>query len=170
MKLARIALPLGILSFTTLPAMAADPSSQTTDFINKAAIGGMFEVESSNIAKVQSEDGRIKAFADHMIKDHGKANQALKDAVASSGLQAQVPSELDNEHKQKIAELKGEKGSDFDEDYVDAQVEGHDKTVALFESYAKDGDNQTLKKFAADTLPTLKEHKTEIDSIDKTTN
>jgi putative membrane protein len=38
------------------------------------------------------------------------------------------------------------------------QIEAHQKAVALFESYAAAGENEKLKEWANDTLPTLKEH------------
>ena len=42
--------------------------------------------------------------------------------------------------------------------YDEAQREGHEQAVVLFESYAKNGDNADLKKWAGKTLPHLKKH------------
>ena len=38
------------------------------------------------------------------------------------------------------------------------QLNGHKQAVALFEAYAKSGDNPALKSWAAKTLPHLQEH------------
>jgi putative membrane protein len=38
------------------------------------------------------------------------------------------------------------------------QLKGHQDAVALFEAYSKSGDNADLKKWAAKTLPHLKQH------------
>ena len=38
------------------------------------------------------------------------------------------------------------------------QVKGHQDAVGLFEAYSKSGDNSDLKKWAAKTLPHLKQH------------
>src|SRR4051812_37610376 len=46
------------------PALAED-SAQT--FVDKAAVGGMFEVESSRIALKTSDNADVKQFADMMI-------------------------------------------------------------------------------------------------------
>jgi putative membrane protein len=43
---------------------------------------------------------------------------------------------------------------------VAQQVTAHQDAVALFESYAKGGDDPELKKWAAKTLPNLKRHLT----------
>jgi putative membrane protein len=54
--------------------------------------------------------------------------------------------------------LKAKDGKDFDQAYDQAQLKGHQDAVALFEAYAKGGDNADLKKWAAATLPHLKQH------------
>src|SRR3954451_1659906 len=45
------------------------------------------------------------------------------------------------------------------------QLDGHQKAVALFESYAQNGDNAQLKQFAQQTAPTLREHLQQITQI-----
>ena len=45
------------------------------------------------------------------------------------------------------------------------QREAHSEAIALFESYAKEGDNASLKAFAQETLPALKMHKEAIEEI-----
>ena len=40
------------------------------EFVIKAASGGMFEVESSKLAKDAAESGEVKKFAERMIADH----------------------------------------------------------------------------------------------------
>lgn len=170
MKFARIAMPLAILSFVALPAHAEDAATKNKNFIEKAAIGGMFEVESSKIALTRSTNPEVKTFAQEMVTDHTKAGEALKEAVKASGVTVAVPPILDEEHQKKVTALKEADAKDFDEDYIEAQEDGHDKTIALFEDYAKDGENAVLKKFAADTLPTLKTHKEHVDTLDKAIN
>ena len=45
------------------------------------------------------------------------------------------------------------------------QRDAHSDAVALFESYAKEGDNAALKTFAQETVPTLKMHKEAVDKL-----
>ena len=170
MKFIRTALPLAVLSLLALPAQAEDAAKKNKNFIEKAAIGGMFEVETSNIALTRSTNPDVKAFAQEMVADHTKAGDGLKEAVKASGIDVAVPPILDEEHQKKVTALKDVDAKDFDEDYIEAQEDGHDKTIALFEDYAKDGENAVLKKFAADTLPTLKTHKEHVDTLDKAIN
>jgi predicted outer membrane protein len=72
--------------------------------------------------------------------------------------QANLPTGLDSEHQKMLDELKTKDGRDFDVAYDQLQLKAHQDAVALFESYAKAGDNPDLKKWAAKTLPHLKQH------------
>ncbi|RUZ89342.1 DUF4142 domain-containing protein, partial [Mesorhizobium sp. M7A.F.Ca.US.003.02.2.1] len=70
-----------------VPAFAAD-SAQA--FVDKAAIGGKFEVDSSQIALGKVQDQSIKDFAQMMIRDHGAANVKL--ATVAGEQKLKVPS------------------------------------------------------------------------------
>ncbi len=70
----------------------------------------------------------------------------------------QLPQGLDAAHQKLLDQLSGLAGAKFDAAYKSAQVKGHVQAVRLFAAYAKSGDNPELKKFAEDTLPTLRDH------------
>ncbi|MDW6023589.1 DUF4142 domain-containing protein [Mesorhizobium sp. BAC0120] len=65
-------------------------------FVNKAAIGGMFEVQSSELALKKSKDADVRQFAEMMVTDHTKANNTLKSVAKQEHLK--LPTELDHEH------------------------------------------------------------------------
>ncbi|RWC26392.1 MAG: DUF4142 domain-containing protein, partial [Mesorhizobium sp.] len=140
-----------------LPAFAAD-SAQT--FVDRAAAGGMFEVDSSKIAEGKAQDQAVKDFAQKMIDDHGAANAKLETIAGEQKLT--IPKELDAKHKADLDTLHTAKD---DKSYVQMQLDAHSEAVTLFESYVKDGDNAKLETFAAETLPTLKMHKDMIEKI-----
>ncbi len=137
------------------PAFAA-PSAQ--EFVTKASISDMFEIQSSKLALSKSSDGGIKSFASHMVADHSKSTAKLKATIAKHNLDVQPATALDDKHKDLLTKLQGESGKEFDNDYVSAQKDGHDEAVDLFTDYSKDGDNASLKKFATAVLPTIKDH------------
>jgi len=136
------------------------PAAQ--DFVQQAAIGNMFEIESSKLALDHAQSAEVKTFAQRMIDDHTKAGNDLKAAVQSASIN--VPAELDQAHKDKLAKLQAA-STDFDRQYVDMQVSAHDDAVNLFQGFADNGDNPDLKQFAANTLPTLKDHQKMIHEI-----
>jgi putative membrane protein len=142
-----------------MPAQAADNAQE---FVNKAAVGGMFEVESSKIAESAAKVPAVKEFAQLMIKDHSAANAKLEGLAGEQKLT--LPKALDEKHQASLDELKGTTGA-VDQPYVKAQQEAHNEAVALFEGYAQDGDNDALKAFAAETLPTLKMHQEHVEKL-----
>ncbi|WP_136622538.1 MULTISPECIES: DUF4142 domain-containing protein [Mesorhizobium] len=142
-----------------MPAFATDNAQE---FVDKAAAGGMFEVESSKLAQDKVSDQSVKDFAQKMIVDHGAANAKLQSIAGEQKLE--VPAALDPQHKAELDKLQ-QAEAPLDQPYVEAQRSAHTDAVGLFEAYAKDGDNATLKAFAQETLPTPKMHKDMIDKI-----
>jgi len=149
MFLSALALVVGAFA---VPASAADKAQS---FVNKAAVGGMFEVQSSQLALKMSKDPDVKKFADMMITDHGKANAELEAIAKQENLK--VPAKLDKKHQALLDELN-KAGANFDAPYIKAQLDGHQETVKMFEQYADKGDNKAVQSFAVKTLPTLRTH------------
>ena len=142
---------------STAAAGTAVPAPSTDEFLTKAAAGNRFEIDSSKLAMSKTKSETVKAFANEMVADHGKAATKMKQAVTDAKAKAPADS-LDAKHQAIYDELKKKDGVAFDKAYVDAQMQGHVDTVALFESYASNGDNPRIKAFANDLLPTLRTH------------
>ncbi len=135
------------------PAFAQQMTAQ--DFVTKAASGGMYEVKSSQLVLKQADaPAEVSKFAKHMVQDHTKANEKLTSLAQQQNLQ--VPADLQPEQKQMLDKL--EASDNMTETYDQQQLTAHQKTVDLFQQYAKQGDNDELKQFAEETLPTLQEH------------
>jgi putative membrane protein len=129
----------------------------TQNFVSKAAMTDLFEIEAGKLAQQRSTNDDYKTFAQMTIDDHTNTTTQLKTMQASiRGLQ--LPSELDSAHKQKLQKLQALAEAPFERQYKAEQVQGHEQAIRLFETYAKSGDNTELKKWAEDTLPTLKTH------------
>jgi putative membrane protein len=99
-----------------------------------------------------------------MIQDHTTAGDKLKSTV--QGMQGMtIPTSLDQPHQQMVQTLQGASGEGFDRDYIQMQVTAHRDAVNLFDQYAQSGDNQQLKQFAQQTVPTLREHLQMVEQI-----
>jgi len=134
------------------------------DFVTKAGVANMFEIEEAKVAVKTAKNPDVKKFAQQMITDHTKAGNDMKAVVAKlSGVTA--PTALDDAHQSKIDDLKKKTGDDFDQDYVSDQKDAHNEAVNLFKNYADNGTDPNLKDFAAKTLPTLQAHKDMIDKM-----
>ncbi|HVW54368.1 MAG TPA: DUF4142 domain-containing protein [Rhizobiaceae bacterium] len=142
----------------------AQPPMTAQKFVNMAAIGGMFEVKSSEVALQKGKGKDIKSFAHMMIHDHGAANKKLAAIAARQHLS--IPGDLDTKHQGDLDTLRKTKGA-FDPAYIQMQQKAHDEAVMLFSDYAQDGKDKSLKSFAKETLPTLKMHKQKISAIAK---
>ena len=137
-------------------AAAATPTT-AAEFVPMAASGGMYEVESSKLAKQQGKNADVKTFAEMMIRDHTKANDELKAAAAKATPPVTVPTKLNAEHQAMLDQLKGA-GANFDRTYLDQQRMAHEKTVALLDGYASGGDSQPLKEWAGKARPVVQQH------------
>lgn len=142
-----------------MPTLAADSPQ---DFVNKAAVFGMFEVGSSRIAEGRVRTAGVRDFAKSMISDHGSSNAKL--TTIAKGQKLTVPKQLDARHKTYIEALRNGK-QPLDKAYIQMQRDAHTEAVEMYSSYTKDGDNAELKAFAKRTLPTLKMHQETIEKI-----
>ena len=127
-------------------------------FITKAAISDMFEVQASKIALTRSTNKDVRGFARMMVRDHTKSTAALKAAIAASGQAAALPDALPGDKKAMLDTLTTVAAADFDKNFMDAQVEGHQQTLDLMARYANDGDIPQIKAFAAKTGPVVQHH------------
>lgn len=130
---------------------------KTGDFILQASASDMFEIESSKLA-LQKGDETTKAFAQQMITDHEKTSAELKALLAGGKVQGNPVTALTEDHKEEVDELAKLEGAEFNEEYIDDQVEAHEDAVDLFKRYAGEGENAELKAWAAKTLPALEHH------------
>ena len=149
-------LALAGASGATFVASAEDTPPAPAVFVQKAAQDGMAEVELGKIALDKSQNVQIRAFAQRMVTDHGKANQELASLARAKGIDA--PKNLDAEHQAMLSKFKSESGAAFDTEYSHHMNMDHTKAISLFEAASKSSDAE-LAGFAKKTLPTLKEHK-----------
>jgi putative membrane protein len=104
----------------------------------------------------QQAQGDVASFANQMVTDHTKTTSELKDLASQQNMS--LPTQMSSSQQSMLDKLKGLKGKDFARQYMDDQVSGHKDAVSLFERYGKGGDNDKLKSWAAQTLPTLQHH------------
>lgn len=151
--LPRIALVSASLFVPLVLLAAGAPSPQ--EFVTKASEAGMAEVELSKLALQKSSDPDIKAFAQRMVTDHGKADAEL--AAIAERKKLMPSAKLSAAHEKALENLRGKSGGDFDDAYSDQMKSDHKEAVELF-TEARGTADPELAAFAAKTLPTLKAH------------
>jgi putative membrane protein len=146
----------GTSASASAKATSKGASKADQSFVEKAAMGGMAEVELGNLAQEKASNPEVKAFGSRMVQDHSKANDELKQIASSKGMQ--LPTALDKKHRSDIDRLSKMSGAQFDRAYMSHMVDDHREDVADFKKQANSGQDTDLKGFASKTLPTLQEH------------
>jgi putative membrane protein len=140
------------------------PDKAELAFVEKAAMGGMAEVQLGQLAQQKASSDQVKQFGARMVQDHGKANADLKQVASDKGIQ--LPTSLDKKHEAAMQRLQKLSGAEFDRAYMKHMVGDHKKDVSEFEKEAKSGKDTAIKGFADKTLPTLQEHLKLAQSVD----
>ena len=135
-----------------LPAYAADSDAE---FVKKAASAGMMEVELGKHAQAHAENSEVRAFGKRMVDDHTKAGRELEQVAKSEGIA--VPKTMTDHDREEIEELGAKRGAEFDDDYLDDMVDGHEHVIEAFRAQAAEGKT-AIDLFAKKTLPTLEAH------------
>jgi putative membrane protein len=134
----------------------ADLSAADRKFIQKAAIGGLAEVQVAQLAEQKTQDPTVKAFAEKMIADHTPNNEQLVKLAESKGVTP--PTELDSMHAKQMTKLQSLSGRNFDTTYLKGQEKDHAMMLKTFKAEAKSGHDPDLKQFAQSTIPTIEAH------------
>lgn len=142
-------------------SMGAALAATSNDFVDNAAAGGIAEIETSRLALEKSQSADIKAFANMMITDHGKANDELATIAKKNDIEVPDTTTLVKQAKEKILDMRDES---FDAAYANNQVKAHEETIELFKKEANSVTDDKvkgateLKGFAQKMLPALEKH------------
>jgi putative membrane protein len=143
-------------STTNSDTSASQLDAADRTFVNKAAEGGLAEVEFGKLATEKASSNEVKKFGQRMVDDHRKANDQLKQVAGKVGVT--LPDRLspkDQATRDRLSKLSGEQ---FDSAYMRDMVKDHTKDVAEFRRESQNAKNDDVKNFASQTLPTLQDH------------
>jgi putative membrane protein len=149
------------LALALSTSMGTAFAATDNDFVDKAAAGGIAEIETSKLALEKSASADIKSFANMMITDHSKANDELAAIAKKNDIEVPDTTTLVKQAKEKILDMRDES---FDAAYANNQVKAHEETIELFKKEANTvTDDQVkgateLKGFAQKMLPGLEKH------------
>lgn len=148
--------PLSVRADSTTSTIQTKPV-ETKAYVDQAAAGDRFEIDSSKLALEKSKNEDIRAFAQMMIRDH-TASSAKLQALLKKEKMDEAPTGLDQNHQAQFDQISSQSNDEFDSSYVKAQVSGHEAALALHKSYAATGTDKGLKAFAAATAKIVAVH------------
>jgi len=152
-----------LIAFNSHAQDAAALKDDDQTFLQHAARGGQLEVELGELAATRASKDAVQDFGKRMMEDHGKVNKQLKELASRK--KVQLPNELDDDGKNKKAQMNALPPEQFDAKYVEMMVKDHEKDVADFEKQAKGAEDADVRAFAAGNLPTLKSHLEKIKAL-----
>ena len=102
-------------------------SSGDKDFVRDVSGANLAEIELGRMATERGANAEVKKFAQMMVDDHTKAGDKLA-AIAS---QHSIPTAtaLDDKHRDLRDKLAALNGAEFDRQYIDAMVDGHEDVL-----------------------------------------
>jgi putative membrane protein len=143
------------------PGAGQPLSQQDKIFVQKAGDGSLAEAELGRLAMQKGGTPAVREFGRWMYTDHGLvANNWLKAILAAQNETAQP--KLTAQDQEMRRRLEGMSGAQFDREYTQGMVADHEKTIPVFETEARDGQNPMIKNFAASLIPVLQQHLAEV--------
>ena len=127
------------------------------DFLIKATEINMEEIQLGQLAQQKGTLQDVKDLAKMLTDEHNKAMNDLR-ALASRESIA-IPTATTDKVKNAYDKLNEKApGNDFDKEYCDMMVKGHNDAIDAFEKAASNAYDPDIKAWAASMLPGLRSH------------
>ena len=127
-----------------------------SEFMTKAASGGMLEVQLGQQVAQKATTPEAKQFAQQMVTDHTKANAELKALAAQKNIT--LPTTLGEDQQKVYDEVLAEKGAELDKKYVSAMLTDHQEDIKEYQGAVTQSSDADIKTFAQKNLPVLQMH------------
>ena len=128
------------------------------------------EIEEGRIAARKATNPAVKAFARQMITDHqamlteGKTF-ASKNSIRPDTTKSDV-TDLKKDSRDLVKDLTSKKpGKDWDEDYIEHEIDGHKKVLDKLQDAEKSTTNADLKAMLTKAVGKVQEHLTKAEDI-----
>lgn len=127
------------------------------------------EIEAAALAKTKATDAEIKAFARQMEMDHATMKTEVAEAAQRLGLSATATDEdVLEEHQEAMKELNEAKaGKDFDDEFIDKQVEAHKKALDEIDEAIEKTQNAEFKALLQKAHGAIDGHLKRAEELDK---
>ena len=122
---------------------------------------GTFSLMISKVAQAQAQTPAVRQFSDFEVAEQTTIGQILQDV---SGMAAPP---LTPDQQAMMAQLQAASGMAFEQQYVMAQVEGHQKLLVIQERYLGSGSMPGMRHVAMLARGQIKEHLKLLDDIQR---
>lgn len=113
-------------------------SSASSGNLSDAQIAGITaaahkgEIDAAKLARKQSKNAKVKSFAQMMLKQHTMALKTETSVAKKAGItpaDSDQSQQITQQNQDTASKLQGLSGKEFDQAYVQAMVDGHQKVL-----------------------------------------
>lgn len=127
------------------------------DFLIKATEINMEDIQLGQLAQQKATMPDVKNLAKMITDEHNKAMADLKALAGRKSIA--IPTAMTDKVKNAYDKLNEKApGNDFDKEYCDMTVKGHNDAIDAFEKAASNAYDADIKAWAASMLPGLRSH------------
>jgi putative membrane protein len=120
------------------------------------------DIENGELAKKKASNKQVRAFANRMIKEHSSLNKEAKELIIKLKMATEdnpISKDLKVDIKNNLDQLKNLNGREFDNAYIDREIEFHQKIIDVADSkLAPNVKNVEIKALLTKTRPALAAH------------
>ena len=146
------------------PMDAAPIGMPALAYVENAASGDLFEIESGRMALATSRNPAVRNFAQMLIDHHTRLSSETAAAARADGL-APPPPRLLPQHQAALQRLQSAGMNGFDTAFKAEQIAAHQGSLNLHSSYARDGDRPALRDAASRAVPIVQSHLNQAQSL-----
>lgn len=158
---------MGTDSTNRASASGAWTNDHLFGFVHNANNG---EIALGKLAATKATNSQVKAFASEMVKDHQammkEAHALMTKVNATADSTWDDAKDLAGDGTEKLKELTDKaKGADWDKDYIESQVDMHQRVLDKLQDAVKNNADTTVTAALSKSTAKVQEHLTKAQSI-----
>ena len=130
--------------------------SGSNEFLIQAMQDSMAEIQICEMAVEKSENQDVKKFAQMMIDEHGKMGRELEQMATDK--QLDIPRTIRREQEMTVDELSALNGRDFEQRWIQYNIDVHERDIKVFQHYAGEQDDRDIAAIAKKHGEALSRH------------
>jgi predicted outer membrane protein len=142
------------------PAHAAEGEKRRytggNEFLIEAMQDSMAEIQICEMAIEKSANPDVKKFAQSMIDEHGRMGRELEQLAGDKKLD--VPRNVRPEQEMTVDEFTSLQGRDFEQRWIQYNIDVHERDVKVFRHYADMEDDPDIRDLAKNQVEALGKH------------
>ena len=126
------------------------------EFVIEAMQNAMAEIQICEMAIEKSQNEDAKKFAQAMIDEHGRLGRELEQMAEKKKLD--VPDKIRPEQKMTADELGSLSGRDFEQRWIQYNIDVHERDTKVFSHYAAEEQDPDIREMAKQGADRMRKH------------